>query len=50
MSLKPAKSGLDELKEALNELKKINNTDINFSDVGKGFKNETFKILCKGEL
>ena len=50
MSLKPAKSGLDELKEALNELKKINNTDINFSDAGKGFKSEAFKILCKGEL
>lgn len=50
MSLKPAKSGLDELREALNELKKINNTDINFSDAGKGFKSEAFKILCKGEL
>ena len=50
MRLKPAQSGLDVLKGALNERKNINNTEINFSDAGKGFKSEAFKILCKGEL
>ena len=50
MCLYKSESSLSELKETIKELKKINNTNINFSEVGRNFKASAFEILCKGEL
>lgn len=49
MNLQAGKSSLETLKEVISELKKINNTYIDFSDSGQ-CRSSAFSILCKGEL
>ena len=51
MTLVPSRSSLEELRAAIERLKNINKTRINFApNPGQQCRYCAYKILCKGEL